>query len=349
MLGALLDRSLAQIADAAADARRYDRETIRAVSDVWDDNTYPLFHAATAGRRGERERRALAALEWMADFGTKRRAWMLEQASTAGHALEDLLPVAKANGPGRDHRGHVMAPVTAMTPESAAGLAADYDLPTVEVRYLLVERAGSTLTGHLRLAAAPTCRVGDGTSPAPAVLHIWLRDVAEVRFDSYDARGAALRTEADGVSIAIGAHGTLRAAAADLYPDDREWHLSASGRRADATTPPRDVDAPHSAPPQRGRLGTNAAIAADILFNAMIEIRGVRHAVPPRPGTAEHGPWCLRVLTRPAPTRFQLRTEAFQGAGRPRDTVDEVGARHFVLHDGALDITNGKEPDHDPR
>lgn len=42
------------------------------------------------------------------------------------------------------------------------------------------------------------------------------------------------------------------------------------------------------------------------------------------------------------PARFQLRTEAFQGAGRPGVTVDADAVRHFVLHGGALEITSTK-------
>lgn len=61
-LGSLLDRSLAQIAEASADARMYDRQTIYKVADVWDNNTFPLFHAATAHTSIGRERRARAAL-----------------------------------------------------------------------------------------------------------------------------------------------------------------------------------------------------------------------------------------------------------------------------------------------
>ncbi|MEV1203325.1 hypothetical protein AB0J07_25375, partial [Microbispora rosea] len=45
-LGSLLDRSLAQIAEASADARTYDRRTIYEVADVWDNNTFPLFHGS---------------------------------------------------------------------------------------------------------------------------------------------------------------------------------------------------------------------------------------------------------------------------------------------------------------
>ncbi|MFJ8746285.1 hypothetical protein ACIRL2_43920 [Embleya sp. NPDC127516] len=76
MLVALLDRSLARIAAAAADARCFDREAILVAADVWDNNTFPLFRAVTAGTRGGRERRASAALEWMAGLGEERRAWM---------------------------------------------------------------------------------------------------------------------------------------------------------------------------------------------------------------------------------------------------------------------------------
>ncbi|MDH6130505.1 hypothetical protein, partial [Kitasatospora sp. GP82] len=130
VLGALLDRSLVQIANAAADARCFDRETLRQAADVWDNNTFPLFWAATAGTRSGRERRALAALEWMASLGEERRAWMLEQASAAGHSLDDLLAPAKPYVPGRDYLGRVMAPVMAVTPQIAESLAADYDLPS---------------------------------------------------------------------------------------------------------------------------------------------------------------------------------------------------------------------------
>ncbi|MFE1783069.1 hypothetical protein ACFW9F_10880 [Streptomyces sp. NPDC059506] len=49
VLAALLDRSLVQIADASADARGFDRETVRAVADVWDNNTFPLFGALSTG------------------------------------------------------------------------------------------------------------------------------------------------------------------------------------------------------------------------------------------------------------------------------------------------------------
>ena len=285
ILGALLDRSLTRIADSAADARRFDRDTIRATADVWDNNTFPLFRAATADTRSARERRALAALEWMAGPGEGRRAWMVEQASAAGHSLNGLLAPAKPCLPARDHLGRVTAPLTALTPQLAESLAADYDLPSAAVRRLRVERAGTRLVGYLELAVTRSYPVDDGSSPETATLGIPLRDITEVRFDSHDSRGAALRPEADRVSIGIGAHGTLRALSADLHPDDRCWHLSLAGRRADATTPPRGTRPDHAAPPQEGRLGANATAAATLLHRAMLDLRMVRfveraHRVP---------------------------------------------------------------------
>ncbi|WP_329562036.1 hypothetical protein [Kitasatospora sp. NBC_01266] len=477
-LGALLDRSLVQIADASSDARRFDRETISVVADVWDNNTFPLFGAATAGTRSGRERRALAALEWMASLGEERRAWMLEQASAAGHSLDELLAPVKPYVPGRDYLGRVMAPVMAVTPQNAESLAADYDLSSAEVRHLRVERAGGRLVGYLELAVARCYPVDDGASPEAATLGIRLRDITAVRFDSHDARGATLRTEAGGVSIGIGARGTLRAVTADLRPDDRCWYLSAAGHRADATTPPRDSQPAWPDSPREGRLGANAMAAATLLHRAMLHIRMVRSAggaqrvpvhdfhrafagageaiftagahrlpyrreaafrrlierwarrggpaladwftsvlqqtaqqpdfladlrdqdrarsaadapqqpapettaipgppeaelrlatyaaahtrygiphdasalvhlaMPPAPGTTEDTPWRLRAVKGTNPAHFRLRTEAFQNTSRPPVTVDDNAARHFVLHDGALDITSGEDWNHDP-
>ncbi|MEU2655979.1 hypothetical protein ABZ615_11705 [Streptomyces sp. NPDC007325] len=88
VLAALLDRSLDQMTDAAAGVRLFDREAIRAASDVWDNNLFPLFWAASTSNAGERERRATAAVEWMAGLGERRRVWMTEQAAIAGYDIE---------------------------------------------------------------------------------------------------------------------------------------------------------------------------------------------------------------------------------------------------------------------
>ncbi|MEV7597262.1 hypothetical protein AB0O91_07690 [Kitasatospora sp. NPDC089797] len=464
-----------QIAEASSDARRFDRETIRAAADVWDNNTVPLFRAVTASTRTGRERRARAALAWMAGLGEERRAWMREQASLAGHSLDELLAPAEPDVPGRDYLGQVMAPTMVVTPQSAESLATDYDLPSAEVRHLQVERTGSRLIGYLELAVARSYPVDEVTSPETARLDIRLRDITEVRFDSHDARGVVLRPDADGVSIGVGARGVLRAAMADLRPDDSCWHRSAAGRRADATTPHGDSRPAVPVSPQEGHLGANAKAAATLLHRAMLHIRMVRSAghthrvpvrsfqrafagageailavgaqrtsrrreagfrglietwarrggpaladwfaavlaemetahqpdvlvslrarspshsaadvpqqstpdlltapgsppaelrlatytsahtrygthhdasallhlaVPPHTQSAGDGPWRLRAVGGANPARFQLRAEAFQGVSRPRVTVDDSAARHFVLRDGALDITSGED------
>lgn len=474
MLGALLDRSLAQIADASADARHFDREVIRRAADVWDNNTYPLFLAATAGTHRGRERRGLAALEWMAGLGEERRSWVVRQAEAAGHRLDEMLAPAEPYTPGRDYRGRVMAPRTAITPRIARSLAADYDLTSAEVRHLLVERAGRRLDGYLELAVARAYPIDEDTCPETAILGIRLRDITEVRFDSHDARGAALPAEPGTVSIRIGSRGTLRAGAADVYPDDRCWHLSAAGLLADAAVPPRDGRPARVCAPQEGRLGTHAAAAAVLLHRAMLEIRMVRStphaprvpvrafhraltgaggaivaagasrlpqrreaafrrlietwarrggpaladwfvtvlretaahqpdflsglraqarerplraaprqpathpseiagppeaelrlaayssahtrygthhdasallhlAAAPHPASTEDAPWRLRAVQGATTARFQVRTEAFQGACRPRRVTAEDGAtRQLVLHDGTLTVTSGR-------
>lgn len=123
VLAALLDRSVEQIAEAAADVRRFDRETIRAAADVWDNNLFPLFWAVSTSDADERERRAMTALEWMAGLGERRRSWMTEQAAIAGYDIGSLLPPAEPYIPGRDYLGHVMPPQSRLTRQSVDDLA----------------------------------------------------------------------------------------------------------------------------------------------------------------------------------------------------------------------------------
>ncbi|MDH6130496.1 hypothetical protein, partial [Kitasatospora sp. GP82] len=74
----------------------------------------------------------------------------------------------------------------------------------------------------------------------------------------------------------------------------------------------------------------------------------VHLAVPPHPESAEDTPWRLRAVQGANPAHFQLQTQAFQGTSHPRVTVDDNAARHFVLHDGALNITSEEDSNHDP-
>ncbi|NEC66019.1 hypothetical protein [Streptomyces sp. SID9727] len=299
VLAALLDRSVQQIAEAAADARWYDRETIRAASDVWDNNLFPLFRAAHSARPRTRERRALAALKWMAGISEHRRRWMTEQAGVAGYDIGPLLSMAEPYVPGRDHRGHVMAPLPrAVTVACVEELLPDYDLAAAEVSHLRVERAGADLTALLQLAVPRRFAVEEGGDLAPARLNLALDRVTEAAFDLSDTRGAVLDPRIDGIDVSVGAGGRLRADAAEYWCDDRSWHRSAAGRRADAVTPPRDRRSGRpEPPPSDGKLGAVAYAAAVLLRHVMWEIRSVRY-----PGEADRVP--VSALCR-----------AFEGAG----------------------------------
>ncbi|WP_406289958.1 hypothetical protein [Streptomyces sp. NBC_00209] len=293
VLAALLDRSVVQIAEAAADARRYDREAIRAASDVWDNNLFPLFRAAHSAHAHKRERRALAALEWMAGISERRRGWMTEQAAVAGYDIGPLLPSAGPYVPGRNYRGHVMAPLPqAVTGRRVEELLPDYDLSAAEVSHLRVERAGRELTAQLQLAVPRKFAVEQSEAADPALLNVALDRVTEAAFDLSDTRGAVLDPRSDGIAVSVGANGRLRAEAAEFWCHDRAWYRSAAGRRADAVTPPRgDRSGRLNPPPGDGKLGADAQAAAVLLRHVMWEIRSVRY-----PGEADRVP--VRDLCR---------------------------------------------------
>lgn len=278
VLAALLDRSVEQIAEAAADVRRYNREAIGTVADVWDNNLFPLFRAASTSNADERERRATAALEWMARFGERRRSWMAEQAAIAGYDIEPLLPPAEPYRPGRDSLGHVMAPQCRLTPQNVADLVPDYDLATASVRHLQLERAGTRLTAFLRLVADRTFGIEDSQNTPPALVELRLDGVTDAVFDLSDTQGATLDATPQGIVVSLGTAGRLRAATGEYRLDDRSWHLSSAGRRADAVTPPRagKPDGHRRAP--GGGLGADGHAAAFLLHWAMLDIRSVRYA-----------------------------------------------------------------------
>ncbi len=277
VLAALLDRSVEQIADAAADVRRFDRETIRTVADVWDNNLFPLVWAASTSDTDQRERRATAALEWMAGFGERRRGWMTEQAAMAGYDIEPLLPPAAPYIPGRDSLGHVMAPQYRLTRQNVDGLVPDYDLATASVRHFQVERGGTHLTAFLELVADRAFRIEESESAPPALVNVWLDGVTDAAFDSSDTRGVTLDAGPTGITVSLGAGGRLRAATGEYRLDDRSWHLSSAGRRADAVVPPRS-GRPDRRQPPAPHPGTDAYAAAALLHWAMLELRSVRYA-----------------------------------------------------------------------
>lgn len=278
VLAALLDRSVERMAEAAADVRVFDREAVREAADVWDNNLFPLFWAASAASAGERERRASAVLEWMAGLGERRRAWMTEQAAIAGHDVGTLLPPAPTGPytPGRDHLGHVMAPQDRLTREKAEEWAADYDMTTATVRHVRVERAGRRLTAFLQVVADRRFAVV-GPVPPVAVLNVWLDGVTDVDFAASGAGGVTLNAGPGEIGISLGGGGRLRAAGGECHPDDRSWHLSAAGRRADAVTPPRTGREPRPRQAPGGDLDPDAHAAAALLHRAMLELRSVRY------------------------------------------------------------------------
>ena len=276
VLAALLDRSVEQISAAAADVRRFDRQAICTAADVWDNNLFPLFWAASTASPRERERRAAAVLRWMAGLGERRRQWMTEQAALAGHDVAPLLPPAEPYVPGRDYLGHVMAPQPRLTRQSVDELGPDYDLAAGSVRRLRVERAGEALAAHLEVVVPRGFAVEDGAPPA--LLDVWLDGVTGVAFDGSDTAGVVLDADAPGIAVSLGARGGLRAARGEFRLDDRSWHLSSAGRRADAVTPPRTAGSDRRRPPPRGLAGADAHAAAAVLHWAMLEIRSVRYA-----------------------------------------------------------------------
>ncbi|MCY1139734.1 hypothetical protein OWR29_17170 [Actinoplanes sp. Pm04-4] len=258
VLTALLDRSVARIAELTADARHFDRLEVVRIADVWDNNSGPLFGVLSAPRR-QRAAHGRLALEWMAGFGAKRQQWMAEQVALAGYALE-ALPVAD-EGPYRDYRGmvrHSMQPLD-------ASLGEDYDLERARISSVRVEQAGHALNGFIGLEVPRRYGVAGN-----ADVQVYLTGLDDCRFDNDDRRGVAV---ADG-EVKLGEHGFVRAAGAEYWLDDDSWHLSQAGRRADAVTPPRP---PRNEVKLRQPDGWAYAAAA-ALHEAMIRIRSVRYA-----------------------------------------------------------------------
>ncbi|MGW4801369.1 hypothetical protein ACWEPC_54000 [Nonomuraea sp. NPDC004297] len=317
-LGALLDRSLVQMAEASADARTYDRRTIHTVSDIWDNNTFPLFRALGARTSWGRDRRARAALEWMAALGVERRTWMVEQSAIAGYDLEPLLSApVETDHHHRDYRSVVRPPTVALTTEVAPGIGVDYDLATAEVRSLVLERIGTRLTGTLAVAVS---RRYASERPADdlAELRIWLDEVTDTHFDSRDSSGITMDYGTGQIAIGLGKRGILRAARATVHPDDLTWHLSAAGRALDARTPAGQRPSRRS-PPQRrqGPLDDGPLAAATILHQAMLEIRMVRHVhhadqIPVRPLCLAFADAGQSILTASTHRRASRREEVFR-------------------------------------
>jgi hypothetical protein len=85
--GAVLDRSLDEIAAASADPASFDGRLVNRIANVWANNTFPFVGAAVARTRRRREHLAEVGLVWMADFGDDRRAWALAHTAALGYQL----------------------------------------------------------------------------------------------------------------------------------------------------------------------------------------------------------------------------------------------------------------------
>ncbi|WP_350278534.1 hypothetical protein [Kribbella sp. HUAS MG21] len=272
--GAVLDRSVEQIAAASQDARTFDRQLIAQVSDVWDNNTYS-FVGSAIDRGVRREQHAVAALGWLADFGGERRAWVLEQLRISGHDIE--LPAASypEDVYRRDFAGRVLSPQEPLTADVAARIRNDYDLTTAAVRALTVERSGAGLRGSLQLQLERRLALDefDGAGIPPAELDLRFDGITDVSFDLDDCHGLTVDQE---VALTIGRNGLLRASRGTAWIHDPRWHLSSAGRAADARTS-AEIWRPDPPPRTGRRLEGAARVAAAVLHWAMLEIRMVRY------------------------------------------------------------------------
>ena len=270
----LLDRSVAEIAASAADARTIDLARISRLADIWDNNTFPLVSAACAPRSA-RAGLAGAGLLWMADLGAARRELM----TSLNPDLDSMLPAARpAPAAYRDYQGRVRPGSVPVTAETAVCLEADYDLPSANVRSLTAwpthagQCASLTLAAPRRFTPSTGRVTQDGTLEPwpPALLASTFTDVGELAFDADIRTGAAI-TSAAGISLAIGRSGHVLAASAIMHPDDPCWHESAAGRAADTVTPHEREALP--APVPTSDLSGQERAAVKALHYLMLRIR----------------------------------------------------------------------------
>jgi hypothetical protein len=113
-----LDRSFAEIAEIAADARMFDRLRLNRIADSWDNSIFPFVGAACA--RWPWAQRAIAR------DGTEYWNWRSSPAE-----------------------------LRRLTPDMAARLAAHFDLSRAGVSALTIERSGGRLECRISIVAHP--------------------------------------------------------------------------------------------------------------------------------------------------------------------------------------------------
>jgi hypothetical protein len=226
MFAGLIDSSVERVRSIAADPRRFDRQEVARIADVWDNNTKHFFGILQIRPYRLRERLARRGLEWMAGLGAARRAWMVDH---GGPALERLLgPAVPETLFFRDGLGQVRA---GLLPAAAAGLDVDYDLPRARAVAARVERGGSGVRGLVRLRAPRRFGGGEGD----VLLHF--TGVRLARLDSSDLLGVVV---SGGAELRFGAAGVLVADGVTVSFDDPFWHLSNTARAVEAGTLPED-------------------------------------------------------------------------------------------------------------
>ncbi|GLW53885.1 hypothetical protein [Kitasatospora phosalacinea] len=313
---ALLDASIDRIAELAADAREFDRDEVYRLADVWDNNTYALFRAATARFRWMRELQARWALRWLADLGNQRRAWVVERTAAAGVPVERLLlPPGPEPVPDRWHRfgsDVLSADLTPRTPERVDELAADYDLASAVLRSLRVQRRGSERLDCWFDAEVP-CRYAGGED-GYANLWISLEDPVELDVDTTaDATGLTLRTDPDGVTLRIGSAVALRCRSLELTVDDFNLRASPCGSRLAAAHPeaPERRRAPERELPVF-RSAFHAHRAGQVLHRAMLTARWADARAPLTAITTALSGAGQQILAAGAIRRRSARNAAFR-------------------------------------
>ncbi|GAA4996711.1 hypothetical protein GCM10025734_28660 [Kitasatospora paranensis] len=275
----LLDRTVEQIAEAARDARSYDRERIGDLADFWNNASFALATAATARTRLTREFHARAGLRWGLHLRPGRRAWAVEEAAAAGFDLDGLLPPEEdRGGHWRDFAGRVQPVPVPATPAAVA----DYDLSVCTVEQLRLERVGTRLGGVLRLTAR---RRFDPGEPAAEEARLVL-SFDEVTAAAVDSRAAVfgagikvgLGADRDLVEVGLGAAGAITGRGAELWIDDGRWHRSPAGRAADAAlgqVPHERDGAPRHPSALQGPVGRQIG---GLLYQTMLVLRRGRSA-----------------------------------------------------------------------
>jgi hypothetical protein len=300
MFAMLMDRSVQRIREIAADPRHFDRGEVARIADVWDNNTGHFFGILQAWPGWRRDTLARKALRWMAESGPQRRAWMVDH---GGEPMRRVLGPERSEALfHRDYQGHVVA---GLLPLSGAGLDVDYDLDRAQATVMRVERSGTGFEGLVALRVPRRYADGD------CLIQLHLSGVRAAEFGGIEVPGVRIVAGPAGVDLRVGAGTTFVAGGAEVWMDDRLWHLSAGGRAADAITPAQ-ARYRRREPIARPRGAAYAAMAG--FHEAMLQIRRVRSE--PAVARVPIVEWCDVVASAGSRAIAAARTDGFAGLAR---------------------------------